>query len=149
MKSFGQLALGLIVGAVACYFLIEPEKNVEIETRIDTLEVYQTDTVFVEKKPQYITKTVIKTDTVYIKNEPPMVTARLDTTTYDGAKLQIGYTLPPYGQWALLYSPPPEKIVTEYRTVTLTKYVQTEEPWYKRPEYVAPIAFGLGIYIAK
>jgi hypothetical protein len=125
VRKFGfHVGLILVIG-ILFYALLrrEPESIVEYQY------IYETDTLYIDKPPVYITKyvDVLKIDTVFVNDTVYITeTAHIDTVFREG-ELSVSYYIIPQ-IFDIQWRPYPDKIVY----VTQTTEKEYNPKWYER-----------------
>lgn len=143
--AIGLVILIIIVLAVKMIFF--PDQVRVVDTIIQRDTVTHVDTVRVPKTI-YVTKLQAKIDTVFV-NDNPMQVAKADTTLQkDSSKVNVSYYFPPLNYFEVMFDIK-EKIIEKLKTITETKTVTVELPFYKQITFWTTIGAMLLFFLVK
>ncbi len=123
------LSVLIFLGLGIKYLFFAPEPNHVIGTKIERDTVTVKDTIRIPKYI-YVTKLQARIDTIFVDSSKVLV-ARADTALQkDSSKIKVSYYFPPKNLFEIALEIK-ERIIREFQTVTETKTIITEEPWYR------------------
>ena len=141
------LVILIIIGLAAKMIFFSPIPERVVDTVIKRDTVTHIDTV---KIPKVITITKIqaKIDTVFVDSSK-VVFAMADTTfKKDSSKVSIRYYCPPLNCFAATFDIK-EKIIKQFQTITETKTITVELPFYRQITFWTTIGAMLLLFFVK
>jgi len=141
------LAILIIIGLAVKMIFFPPDPVRVVDTVIQRDTVMHRDTVKIPKTI-YITKLLAKIDTVFVDSSKVFV-AKADTTLQkDSSKVNVSYFFPPLNYFEVKFDIK-EKIIRELQTITETKTVTVELPFYKQITFWTTIGAMLLYFLVK
>ena len=154
MKSdqiLGWISVLIIIGIIYSVIrLFNPSQKsnpqiVNTEIKRDTVTIH--DTTFVNK-PVYMTKWKARIDTVSIDNQNVQVAEADTVLQQDSSRIKVKYYFPPknFFEFAAELK---ERIIHDVKTVTETKTITIEQPFYKNIFVYTTLIATLLIFLVK
>lgn len=141
------LAVLIIIGLSVKMIFFSPRPIHIIDTKIMRDSVIVRDTIKIPKYI-YITKLQAQIDTFFIDSSK-VTFAHADTTIQkDSSKIKVSYYFPPKNFFEIALDLK-ERIIHELKTITETKTITLEQPWYKDMWFYSNILLLAILFLVK